>query len=99
LRTASDLNVKNVQTPDLLIGEVGYVDVYTPKVDTSIASILRTIERKDSQTTSVLVQTDRPRSDLESIANRTWGKKDLDIRTLFFQNTEGTLLRIDRPKR
>lgn len=62
-------------------------------------SIINTIEKKDSQTTSVITQIDLTSEEMSGIASRVWGKPNIkNINTLFFQDSTGKVYRIDRPK-
>ncbi|WP_409995211.1 hypothetical protein [Burkholderia sp. SJZ115] len=96
--TASSQGVPNVRTADLSVSGVGQVDVYTPGSETSLNAIVRTIEKKSDQASGVLVQADLSNSDMASIADRTWGKPSAQsIHTLFFQKSDGTIVRFNRP--
>ncbi|MBU9580590.1 hypothetical protein KTE26_19315 [Ralstonia mannitolilytica] len=58
----------------------------------------KAIEKKADQATGVLVQTDLSNSDMATIAARTWGKPNAQsIQTLFFQKSDGTIVRFNRP--
>lgn len=95
--TASDRGIPGVQTQDLWVNGVGKVDVYTPK-NLNQKTILRGIEDKNKQTTSVFIQAEIPTIDMQSIAMRTWGKPSANnINTLFFQDSKGNVVRFDRP--
>ncbi|MBD2812596.1 hypothetical protein ID853_17345, partial [Xenorhabdus sp. Vera] len=95
--TASDLGIKDVRTPDLYVNGVGKVDVYTPKT-AKPKNIIAAIEKKDSQTSSVLTQIDLPGKEMKGIADRIWGKPNVkNINTLFFQDSKGKIHRFDRP--
>ncbi|WP_225975756.1 hypothetical protein [Kosakonia cowanii] len=87
--------MQNVRTQDLWVDGVGKVDVYTP-LSTKPKSIINTIEKKDSQTTSVITQIDLTSEEMSGIASRVWGKPN--INTLFFQGSTGKVYRFDRPK-
>ncbi|TNL00886.1 hypothetical protein CYD30_28480, partial [Kosakonia cowanii] len=96
--TASDKGLQNVRTQDLWVDGVGKVDVYTP-LSTKPKSIINTIEKKDSQTTSVITQIDLTSEEMSGIASRVWGKPNIkNINTLFFQDSTGKVYRFDRPK-
>ncbi|MDK2377730.1 hypothetical protein [Serratia fonticola] len=96
--TASDKGLQNVRTQDLWVDGVGKVDVYTPQ-STKPKSIINTIEKKDSQTSSVLTQVDLTGEEMSGIASRVWGKPNIkNINTLFFQDSTGKVYRFDRPK-
>jgi len=95
--TANDLGQSGVRTSDLWVDNVK-VDVYSPEVGTSTNSILRTIERKNSQAQAVLVQGDFSNASMQEIAARTWGKPTVDnINTIYFQGSNGAIVRLDRP--
>lgn len=96
--TASSLGISNVRTADLSVGGFGQVDVYTPQSGTSVNAIARAIEGKADQAEGVLVQADLSNSDMTSIAARMWGKPNAQsIKTLFFQHSNGTIVRFNRP--
>jgi|GEM_PF-6265966 len=85
--TASSLGISHVRTADLSVRGIGQVDVYTPKIGTSMKAITRAIEKKADQATGILVQADLSSSEMASIAERTWGKPDAQsIQTLFSKN-------------
>jgi filamentous hemagglutinin len=97
LPTASSQGYPNVRSPDLGVGDVGKVDVYTP-TSANPNAIVRGIEAKKSQASSVLVLSKLTDAEMDSIAARTWGKPNMkNFQTLFFQNQSGTIVRIDRP--
>lgn len=61
---------------------------------------MRNIEQKDDQAVGVLVQTDLEDQAIQSIASRVWGKPTIkNIDTLFFQRSDGTIIKITRPKK
>lgn len=96
--TANSQGISNVRTADLSVKGLGQVDVYTPEDGTSANAITRAIEKKADQATGVLVQTDLSNSDMATIAARTWGKPNAQsIQTLFFQKSDGTIVRFNRP--
>lgn len=96
--TASDKGLQNVRTQDLWVNGVGKVDVYTPQ-STKPKSIINTIEKKDSQTSSVFTQVDLTGEEMSGIASRVWGKPNIkNINTLFFQDSTGKVYRFERPK-
>ncbi|WP_195763682.1 hypothetical protein, partial [Duganella guangzhouensis] len=97
LEEAANKGVKDVQTPDLLVGPLGTIDVYTPQT-TNPSAILRTINDKKTQASSVVVQTNLANSEINSIVLRAWGKPNLPFQTLYFQNSENKIIRFDRPK-
>lgn len=83
--TASDKGLQNVRTQDLGGDGVGKVYVYTP-FSTKPKSIINTIEKKDSQTSSVITQIDLTGEEMSGIASKAWGKPNIkNINTLFFQ--------------
>src|SRR5699024_4544830 len=95
--TASDKGIQGARTSDLYVDGVGRVDVYTPKT-TNTKNIIASIEKKDSQTSSVLLQIDLVGKDMNSIASRVWGKPNVkNINTIFFQDSKGQIHRFDRP--
>lgn len=95
--TASSQGISNVRTADLSVSGVGQVDVYTPE-NLNPSSIVKNIEKKASQGDGVLVQADLSSEDMASIAARTWGKPNAqNLQTLFFQNSNGTIVRFNRP--
>ncbi|WP_206194072.1 VENN motif pre-toxin domain-containing protein, partial [Serratia microhaemolytica] len=95
--TASDQGISGTRTSDLYVDGIGRVDVYTPKT-TKAKSIITTIEKKDSQTSAVLVQVDLTGAEMSSIAARVWGKPNVkNVNTLFFQDATGQIHRFDRP--
>lgn len=58
------------------------------------------VEKKNNQTTSIIIQADLPKSQITEIVNRTWGKPSTNnINTLFFQNSIGRIYRYDRPNK
>lgn len=91
--TANSQGITDVRTADLSIKGVGQIDVYTPEnLDPS------NIEKKASQGDGVLVQADLSSADMASIAARTWGKPSAqNLQTLFFQNSDGVIVRFNRP--
>ncbi|MWN32950.1 hypothetical protein GQ595_10910, partial [Gilliamella sp. Pra-s54] len=96
-----EVNQNKVKTQDLYVEGIGKVDVYTPnsKIMTE-KSILRTIENKNRQTNSIIIQADLSKTDIQSIVNRTWGKPGAkNINTLFFQDSKGQITRYDRPNK
>jgi hypothetical protein len=95
---ASTKGIKGVRTADLYVDGIGAVEVYSPQRTTSVRNVLRTLEVKQSQAPSILVQTELPVEDMQSIAARLWGKPNvMGIKTLFFQSPKGTIRRFDRP--
>ncbi|RSZ56555.1 hypothetical protein HF313_12175 [Massilia atriviolacea] len=85
LPTASSQGIKNVRTADMAVSKVGNVDVYTPE-SVNPNTIVRMIESKDSQASGIFIQTELSGVDLNSIAERTWGKPNVkNIDTLFFR--------------
>ena len=96
-KTASDSGVKGVRTADLNIEGIGIVDVYTPTKSEEIP-IIRGIEKKNGQAEGIMVQVDLDDEVMSSIASRIWGKPTAkDIRTLFFQSSDGKLHIFNRP--
>ncbi|CAB3716389.1 hemagglutinin repeat-containing protein [Paraburkholderia rhynchosiae] len=95
--TASSQGVAGVRTADLSVQGVGQIDVYTPE-NLNPSNIVKNIEKKASQGDGVLVQADLSSVDMASIAARTWGKPNAqNLQTLFFQNSDGVIVRFDRP--
>ncbi|AWH89939.1 hypothetical protein [Limnobaculum parvum] len=96
--TASDLGIQGVKTQDLWVGGFGKVDVYTPD-KLEVVPILRMIEKKNRQTNAVYIQADLSTKDIQEIVSRTWGKPSTkNINTLFFQDTNGQVIKFERPK-
>lgn len=94
-----EVNQYKIKTQDLYVEGIGKVDVYTPK-NIDIKTILRGIEKKNQQTTSVLTQADLSKDTMMEISNRTFGKPSArNINTLFFQDSKGQIYRYDRPNR
>ncbi|MDH0893369.1 MULTISPECIES: RHS repeat-associated core domain-containing protein [unclassified Pseudomonas] len=95
--TASAKGVQGQRTADLYVNGIGSVDVYTPQ-NISPNSIVRAIEKKANQAGGVLVQADLSSVDMSSVAARMWGKTNAqNIRTIFFQKPDGSIVRFDRP--
>ncbi|NMU90307.1 hypothetical protein HGQ98_10785 [Achromobacter ruhlandii] len=68
------------------------------KSEASVNAITRAIEGKADQASGVLVQADLSDSDMASIAARTSGKPSAQsINTLFFQQSNGIIVRFNRP--
>ncbi|WP_313163721.1 hypothetical protein [Kosakonia cowanii] len=96
--TASDKGLQNVRTQDLLVDGVEQFDLYTP-LSTKPKSIINTIEKKDSQTSSVITQIDLTGEEMSCIASKAWGKPNIkNINTLFFQCCTDKVYRFERPK-
>ena len=58
------------------------------------------VEKKNNQTTSIIIQADLPKSQITKIINITWSKpRANNINTLFFQNSIGWIYRYDRPNK
>lgn len=97
LATASDKGIHGQRTADLEVKGIGRVDVYTPKSLTS-KTISKSIEKKDGQAPSIVIQGDISNVNMYSTVNRVWGKPGAkQIETIFFQKSNGTLIRFDRP--
>ena len=97
--TANDLGVPETPTADLEVEGIGQVDVYTPNTS-EVKNIVREIERKKEQATSVLVQTDLDDASIQAIQERFWGKPNaLRIQSLFFQDSGGIMIYVPRPKK
>ena len=95
--TASQLGVQGQRTADLAVKGIGEVDVYTP-TNTNPTSIARAIEGKNSQATAVIVQTSIADADMATVAARTWGKPTArNIQIIFFQKSDGSIIRFNRP--
>ncbi|WP_437343930.1 hypothetical protein [Paraburkholderia caffeinilytica] len=95
--TANSQGISDVRTADLSIKGVGQIDVYTPE-NLDPSNIVKNIEKKASQGDGVLVQADLSSADMASIAARTWGKPNAqNLQTLFFQNSDGAIVRFNRP--
>ncbi|SCC32967.1 CdiA C-terminal domain-containing protein [Gilliamella intestini] len=95
--TASDRGVPNLRTSDLYVNGIGRVDVYTPRT-TNMKNIISSIEKKDSQASSVLLQINLVGKNINTIASRVWGKPNVkNINTIFFQDSKGQIHRFDRP--
>lgn len=96
--TASDKGLQNVRTQDLGVDGVGKVYVYTP-LFTKPKSIINTIEKKDSQTSSVITQIDLTGEEISCMASKSWGRPNIkNINTLFFQCCTDKVYRFERPK-
>lgn len=96
--TASDKGLQNVRIQDLLVDGVGKFDLYTP-LSTKPKSIINTIEKKDSQTSSVITQIDLTGEEISCIASKAWSKPNIkNINTLFFQCCTDKVYRFERPK-
>jgi filamentous hemagglutinin len=94
--TASDRGIQNLRTSDLYVNGIGQVDVYTPRT-TNIKNIISSIEKKDSQASSVLLQINLVGKNMNTIASRVWGKPNVkNINTIFFQDSKGQIHRFDR---
>lgn len=97
--TANDLGIPEISTADLYVDGVGDVDVYTPTTS-EIKNIVREIERKKEQATSVLVQTDLDDASIQEIQDRFWGKPNaVRIQSLIFQKSDGKMRYVPRPKK
>lgn len=97
--TANDLGVPEIPTADLEVEGIGQVDVYTPNTS-EVKNIVREIERKKEQATSVLIQTDLDDASIQAIQDRFWGKPNaLRIQSLFFQDSGGRMIYVPRPKK
>ena len=95
--TASDKGISGARTSDLHIDGIGKIDVYTPKPTTKVDRILSSIEKKSDQAGGVIVQMDLSGKEMQSMASRLWGKPNAqNIKTLFFQDSKGTIHRYDR---
>ncbi|WP_367576147.1 hypothetical protein [Pseudomonas helvetica] len=95
--TASAKGIQGQRTADLHLDGIGSVDVYTPQ-NPAPSNIVRAIEKKANQAGGVLVQADLPSADMSSIAARMWGKTNAqNIKTIFFQGSDGAVFRFDRP--
>ena len=95
--TASDKGISGTRTSDLHVKGIGKVDVYTPKPTTKVDRILSSIEKKSNQAGGVIVQMDLSGKEMQSMASRLWGKPNAqNIKTLFFQDSKGTIHRYDR---
>lgn len=71
--------------------------MYTPQ-NLATSNIVRAIEKKANQAGGVLVQADLASIDMSSIAARMWGKTNAqNIKTIFFQKSDGAVVRFDRP--
>lgn len=96
--TASDKGIDNLRKADLSVKNIGQVDVYTPK-SSDPTKIARGIEKKDTQAAHIMVQTDISADDMTNIALRTWGKPNTkNIQSIFFQKSNGTIFRFNRPR-
>ncbi|TDR79784.1 hemagglutinin repeat-containing protein [Paludibacterium purpuratum] len=97
LPTAASQGVKDVRTADTFVKDLGYVDVYTPRPDTTPSKIITAIEKKSKQADGVLVQADLSSSDMVSIANRMWGKPNAQgIKVIIFQDSNGNISQFKR---
>lgn len=95
--TASAKGIQGQRTADLHIDGIGSIDVYTPQ-NPAPSNVVRAIEKKANQAGGVLVQADLPSADMSSIAARMWGKTNAqNIKTIFFQGSDGAIVRFDRP--
>ena len=95
--TASDKGISGTRTSDLHVNGIGKVDVYTPKPTTKVDRILSSIEKKSDQAGGVIVQMDLSGKERQSMDSRLWGKPNAqNIKTLFFQDSKGTIHRYDR---
>ncbi|MCG6489817.1 VENN motif pre-toxin domain-containing protein, partial [Vibrio parahaemolyticus] len=95
--TASDKGISGIRTSDLYVSGIGKIDVYTPKSTTKVDRILSSIEKKSGQAGGVIVQMDLSGKEMQGMAARLWGKPNAqNIKTLFFQDSKGTVHRFDR---
>lgn len=96
--TASSRGISNQRTADLSVSGVGPVDVYTPQ-SANPNSIVRAIEKKNSQAGAIIVQSDLSSQAAQSIAGRVYGKPSAgNIQTLFFQGKDGIITTVRRPQ-
>ena len=96
--TASSRGISNQRTADLYVSGVGAVDVYTPQ-SANPNSIVRAIEKKNSQAGAIIVQSDLTPQVAQSIAGRVYGKPSAgNIQTLFFQGKDGVITTVRRPQ-
>ena len=97
LEELSKRGIQDTRTGDMLVQELGYVEIYTP-ITLNLSRIISQIEKKSKQAPSILVQFELSVTEMSSVAERMWSKRSAkSLGTLYFMRSDGSIYRFNRP--